>query len=443
MSGNDKKILEQNSHGEFELTAYGEFLSYFHTHIQLFNGLISGKKISPTDQETLKQKVRSYIVSNIQKTEQFFDHLPKFAEFLGMSQSDLSAFMTKNFMNTHAGIKNKLIEQEKANIGKPKRKRYSRISEEILETIGELVPPGKRFIGMEGYVVLRDDATGKDLEPSTSSFGEAPKQANEESESGQGVVKKVTPQTSSPAVPLKKQPEKLILTEILDRFGSEFSGKVLELKREEFEEAEITAPVAVGGNEELLTEVEDLQFEGFEEPTFLEDTSVEPEEPPVNIPFSKYMESVNRVRQFQKDGQPDAYKKWVMALPSELSALIQLHSFVLKEMKNEPLDWNSTLSSISSRTGLTEKRLWKVLDLTRIFAEFRAGLEKAFVSSKTAGPGMEELVKKAWPHILKIFEEYPNTSSLRQKLDQLFTRIPDATQRKKLSDLFLPLLQKL
>ncbi|EMK23387.1 hypothetical protein [Leptospira kirschneri] len=443
MSGNDKKILEQNSHGEFELTAYGEFLSYFHTHIQLFNGLISGKKISPTDQETLKQKVRSYIVSNIQKTEQFFDHLPKFAEFLGMSQSDLSAFMTKNFMNTHAGIKNKLIEQEKANIGKPKRKRYSRISEEILETIGELVPPGKRFIGMEGYVVLRDDATGKDLEPSASSFGEAPKQTNEESESGQGVVKKVTPQTSSPAVPLKKQPEKLILTEILDRFGSEFSGKVLELKREEFEEAEITDPVAVGGNEELLTEVEDLQFEGFEEPTFLKDTSVEPEEPPVNIPFSKYMESVNRVRQFQKDGQPDAYKKWVMALPSELSALVQLHSFVLKEMKNEPLDWNSTLSSISSRTGLTEKRLWKVLDLTRIFAEFRAGLEKAFVSSKTAGPGMEELVKKAWPHILKIFEEYPNTSSLRQKLDQLFTRIPDATQRKKLSDLFLPLLQKL
>ncbi|WP_016752595.1 hypothetical protein [Leptospira kirschneri] len=443
MSGNDKKILEQNSHGELELTAYGEFLSYFHTHIQLFNGLISGKKISPTDQETLKQKVRSYIVSNIQKTEQFFDHLPRFAEFLGMSQSDLSAFMTKNFMNTHAGIKNKLIEQEKANIGKPKRKRYSRISEEILETIGELVPPGKRFIGMEGYVVLRDDATGKDLEPSASSFGEAPKQTNEESESGQGVVKKVTPQTSSPAVPLKKQPEKLILTEILDRFGSEFSGKVLELKREEFEEAEITDPVAVGGNEELLTEVEDLQFEGFEEPTLLEDTSVEPEEPPVNIPFSKYMESVNRVRQFQKDGQPDAYKKWVMALPSELSALVQLHSFVLKEMKNEPLDWNSTLSSISSRTGLTEKRLWKVLDLTRIFAEFRAGLEKAFVSSKTAGPGMEELVKKAWPHILKIFEEYPNTSSLRQKLDQLFTRIPDATQRKKLSDLFLPLLQKL
>lgn len=123
MSGNDKKVIEQNSHGEFELTAYGEFLSYFHTHIQLFNGLISAKKISPTDQKVLKQKVRSYIVGNIQKTEQFFDHLPKFAEFLGMSQTDLSAFMTKNFMNTHAGIKSKLIEQEKANLGKPKKKK--------------------------------------------------------------------------------------------------------------------------------------------------------------------------------------------------------------------------------------------------------------------------------------------------------------------------------
>lgn len=47
MSENDKKVIEQNSHGEFELTAYGEFLSYFHTHIQLFNGLISAKKFPP------------------------------------------------------------------------------------------------------------------------------------------------------------------------------------------------------------------------------------------------------------------------------------------------------------------------------------------------------------------------------------------------------------
>ncbi|TGM00985.1 hypothetical protein EHQ76_11225 [Leptospira barantonii] len=435
MSGNDKKIIEQNSHGEFELTAYGEFLSYFHTHIQLFNGLISGKKISPTDQEALKQKLRSYIVNNIQKTEQFFDHLPKFAEYLGMSQPDLSSFMTKNFMNTHAGIKNKLIEQEKSNAGKPRKKKYSRISEEIVDTIGTIVAPGKRFIGMEGYVVLRDDATGKDLEPSLSSFGEPPKPGEE------SAVRKPAP----PPVPLKKAPEKLILTELVEKFGSDFSGAALVLQKEELEEDDVASNVSVGGNEELLTEVEDLQFGGFDEPSFSdeEEEPIVPSEPPVIIPFSKYMESVNRVRQFQKDGQPDAYKKWVMTLPPELSALIQLHSYVLKEMKNEPVDWNSIVSSISSRIGLKDTRLWKVLDLTRTFAELRSGLERAFVASKTAGPGMEELVKKAWPHILKIFEEYPDTSSLRQKLDQLFTRIPDATQRKKLSDLFLPVLQKL
>ncbi|EMO63398.1 hypothetical protein LEP1GSC133_4652 [Leptospira borgpetersenii serovar Pomona str. 200901868] len=435
MSGNDKKVIEQNSHGEFELTAYGEFLSYFHTHIQLFNGLISAKKISPTDQEVLKQKVRSYIVGNIQKTEQFFDHLPKFAEFLGMSQTDLSAFMTKNFMNTHAGIKNKLIEQEKANFGKPKKKKYACISEEIVETIGVLVAPGKRFIGMDGYVVLRDDATGKDLEPSVSSFGETPKSTEE------NTVKKVA--ASIAPTPLKKPPEKLILTELVERFDSEFSGNVLVLKKEELDEGEVASHVAVDDNEELLTEVEDLQFSGFHETTFVEEIPMEPEEPPVNIPFSKYMESINRVRQFQKEGQPDAYKKWVMTLPPELSALVQLHSFVLKEMKNEPIDWNSIVSSISSRIGLKDSRLWKVLELTRVFAELRTGLEAAFVSSKVAGPGMEELVRKAWPHILKIFEEYPNTSSLRQKLDQLFARIPDVARRKKLFDLFLPVLQKL
>lgn len=286
---------------------------------------------------------------------------------------------------------------------------------------------------MDGYVVLRDDATGKDLEPSVSSFGETSKSTEE------NAVKKATVAPT----PLKKLPEKLILTELVERFGSEFSGNVLVLKKEELDEGEVASHVAADDNEELLTEVEDLQFSGFHEPTFVEEIPMEPEEPPVNIPFSKYMESINRVRQFQKEGQPDAYKKWVMTLPPELSALVQLHSFVLKEMKNEPIDWNSIISSISSRIGLKDSRLWKVLELTRVFAELRTGLEAAFVSSKAAGPGMEELVRKAWPHILKIFEEYPNTSSLRQKLDQLFMRIPDVIRRKKLSDLFLPVLQKL
>ncbi|AOP33473.1 hypothetical protein A0128_06200 [Leptospira tipperaryensis] len=433
MSGTEKKIIEQNSHGEYELTAYGEFLSYFHTHVQLFNGLISGKKISPTDQEALKQKVRSYIVNNIQKTEQFFDHLPKFAEYLGVSQTELSAFMNKNFMNTHTGIKNKLIEQEKANAGKPRKKKYARISEEIVETLGTLVPPGKRFIGMEGYVVLRDDATGKDLEPSASSFGEAPKA------DAPGAPKRPV----APPPPMKKGPETLILTEIVEKFGSDFSGKPLVLQKEELDEDDSPAAVSVSGGDELLSDVDDLQFGGFEEPSFVEDEPVEPSEPPVIIPFSKYMESINRVRQFQKDGQADAYKKWVMTLPPELSSLVQLHTYVLKEMKNEPVDWNSILSSISSRSGLKESRLWKVLELTRTFADLRAGLERTFVASRTAGPGMEELVKKAWPHILKLFEEYPDTTSLRQKMDQLFTRIPDATQRKKLTDLFLPIVQKL
>ncbi|MDV6234665.1 hypothetical protein CH379_003355 [Leptospira ellisii] len=429
MSGNDKKIIEQNSHGEFELTPYGEFLSYFHTHVQLFNGLISGKKISPADQEVLKQKIRSYIVGNIQKTEQFFDHLPKFAEYLGISQNELSSFMTKNFMNAHAGIKNKLIEQEKAGAGKPKKKRYSRISEELAETIGTLVPPGKRFVGMEGYVVLRDDATGKDVEPSISSFGDSGKEGDSSA----------TTKKAAPPVPIRKGPETLILTELVEKFGSEFSGKPIVLQKEELEDDDVPA-VAPSGGEELLTDIDDLQFGGFDEPSFADEPQ-EPEEPPVIIPFSKYMESINRVRQFQKDGQADAYKKWVMTLPPELGALVQLHSYVLKELKNEPVDWNAILSSLSSRLGIGETRLWKVLDLTRTFAKLRNALERAFVSSKTAGPSMEELVKKAWPHILKIYDEYPDTASLRQKLDQLFLRIPDATQRKKLSDLFLPSLQ--
>lgn len=117
-----RKVIERNAEGEYALTAYGEFLSYFHTHIQLFGTLVSQKKISPKEQEALKNKIRSYIVNNVQKTDHFFDQLPQFAQFLEISTQDLSAYMNRNFLGALNKVKTKLIEQEIAADQSPKKK---------------------------------------------------------------------------------------------------------------------------------------------------------------------------------------------------------------------------------------------------------------------------------------------------------------------------------
>ncbi|TGK01013.1 hypothetical protein EHO59_13930 [Leptospira semungkisensis] len=415
MAGPEKKVIEKNSHGEFILTAYGEFLSYFHTHIQLFSSLISAKKISAKEQEALKSKIRSYIATNVQKTDHFFDQLPQFAQFLGMSSQDLSSYMNRNFLGALNKVKTKLIEQESVLEQTPRKKKYSKITDEILEGLGFTFPPGHRFEAEEGIIYLVDTATGAKKE--AAALGEVAR----ETAAAVAAARPV-------AAPVRKGPETPILSEILAKYGELFSGKPLIMKVEELEDDDSTVQVG----EDILSDVEDLHFDGdlnFDSPSV--------SEPPVSIPFSKYMDQVNKVRIFQKAGQLDEYKRWVASLPVEENALVQLQTSLLKESRGEVVEWNGTLGQLGTRTGLSESRLRKVLELGRDFFRIRNQLESSWNKAKTASPQVAELVKKAWPHILRVMDEYPDFTSIKGKMDQLLSRIPDASQRKILSDLFL------
>ncbi len=417
MAGPEKKVIEKNAHGEQVLTPYGEFLSYYHTHIQLFGTLISGKKISPKDQEALKSKIRSYISSNIQKTDHFFDQLPQFAQFLGMSSQELSSYMNRNFLGALNKVKTKLLEQEAAQEQTPRKKKFTRIMDEVLEGLGFTFPPGHRFEqDEEGIIYLLEVATGKKRE--AQGLAEIAREGQQAAAAAKPI-----------AAPVRKGPETPILTEILTKYGQLFSGKPLILQVEELEEDD--SPLQVG--DEILSEVEDLHFDG----DFNFESAPAAVEPPVSIPFSKYMEQVNKVRAFQKAGQLDEYKRWVASLPVEENALVQLQTSLLKESKGEVVEWSASLGQLTSRTGLSESRLRKVLELGRDFFRMRIQLEASWNKARTASPAVAELVKKAWPHILRVMDEYPDFNLLKGKMDQLLSRIPDASQRKMLSDLFL------
>lgn len=417
MAGPEKKVIEKNPHGESVLTPYGEFLSYYHTHIQLFGSLISAKKIPAKDQEALKSKIRSYISSNIQKTDHFFDQLPQFAQFLGMSSQELSSYMNRNFLGALNQVKTKLIEQESSLEQAPRKKKFAKISDEILEGLGFKFPEGHRFEWEEGIIYLVDVATGKKKE------AQGLAETAREGQQAAAATRAVAPP------PARKGPETPILSEILAKYGDLFSGKPLIMQVEELEPDD--SPLQVG--EDILSDVEDLHFEGD---LSFDDAPV-PVEPPVNIPFSKYMDQVNKVRAFQKAGQLDEYKRWVSSLPVEENSLVQLQSFLLKESKGEVVEWSGTLGQLGSRTGLSESRLRKVLELGRDYFRIRSQLEASWNKARTASPAVAELVKKAWPHILRVMDEYPDFSQLKAKMDQLLSRIPDASQRKILSDLFL------
>ncbi|MCB1178020.1 MAG: hypothetical protein KDK36_10610, partial [Leptospiraceae bacterium] len=76
----ERKVLERSTDGDYQFSEYGEFLSYYHTHLQLFNKIITdNSQISEKDKNTVFSKIKSFMKENVKKTDHFFEQSPNFA----------------------------------------------------------------------------------------------------------------------------------------------------------------------------------------------------------------------------------------------------------------------------------------------------------------------------------------------------------------------------
>lgn len=75
MSDTSKRVLERSQTGEYEFTPYGEFLSYYHAHLQIFNKFIQEKPIPQKERDQLYQRIKGYMVANVKKSDHFLRKL--------------------------------------------------------------------------------------------------------------------------------------------------------------------------------------------------------------------------------------------------------------------------------------------------------------------------------------------------------------------------------
>jgi hypothetical protein len=78
----ENNILEKNADGEFVFTSYGEFLCFFHAHLDLFKKFIKTKGASPKAQEAILNELKNYMTANVKKTDHLMKYLPQFATYL-------------------------------------------------------------------------------------------------------------------------------------------------------------------------------------------------------------------------------------------------------------------------------------------------------------------------------------------------------------------------
>lgn len=253
MSDLAKRVLERSETGEYKFTSYGEFLSYYHAHLQIFNKFITEKPLSQKERDEIYSRIKSYMVSNVKKTDHFFEKINDFSSFLQISADDLKKYMNHNFVEVLNRVQDKLKEQELEKLSS--KKDFAHITDELVFKHGEIFPIGHKFVLNDGLLVIQNLQSGEVLKPQGMLSAIKEDQIKEQEKLAARI-------THHKPKEVEYKEETSILVEIYDLYSDILTGEKLELKEEFIQNTEIEEKKSEPDKEPSdLDEIQDLQYE--------------------------------------------------------------------------------------------------------------------------------------------------------------------------------------
>ncbi|BDA78288.1 hypothetical protein LPTSP3_g12180 [Leptospira kobayashii] len=475
MAETAKKVLEKKGQGEYEFTPYGEFLSYFHAHIDIFKRLLKAKKTDPAQIEAISKSVKAYMTANIKKTDHFFENLPQFSTMLGVPQGEISSYLNTNFIEVLGKVQEKLKAQELDKINNAPEQQYERITEEIIEKLKFVFPADTRFAERGILIVLENTKTGEITEPkglmAESARAALAVSGNPGEKIGTASLTEALAQANAPPPPPVKKTllpvkEKSILQEIVELFGDTLTGQPLEIQigPPVDENAPIEEPPSSKQEKKDDYEIEDLDFEedsgsSQSQNTAPEipdgilddiggildfDSTPEPEPEPQdpyletvrNYSVREYIELTSVIVSYQQKADQVGYQNWLRAQPEFEKTVISFRAQLMKEAKAEPVDWNQVFQGISSKTEFTTDSLQLLQRKLRNFQIVKMTLDRTIAELKKGTPEFMNLVRMAWPHIQKAFFDVPNYEAVQRSLKGILSRVNEENHKKDLTRIF-------
>jgi hypothetical protein len=458
MSDSPKKTIEKNANGDYVFTAYGEFLSYFHAHLEAFKKFGKFKNFSPERIEDITKKLKAYMAAHVKNVDQYFNNIPKFAEEMNVSKEDLSSFLNDNFLNTLSVVQEKFKKTEIEKFKSSSVKTFDRITEEILETTGFRFREGFCFIDESGVLVLKNQETGEVIEPQDGSSGTSSSSAA----SPASAEKKV--------IPVKVFKDQPILEEIIELFGSELKGTKLNVEAFVDTEKPMNISSVASSSDDVLDDIEDLDFEepdqsqdeysnsnndpdlndepndysqpegvlddigdllGFNDEADTQGTSnIDPRCEKYNI--ENYFELQQKVNTFQSKQDSDGYQNWLNQSDELVKIVLSLRSNILKELKSESVNWNLIIEQLSSKTELNKDSIELLKNKITNFQWIKVALDRATSEFKKGDPEFLNLIKKAWPYIQNSFMLAPDYDAVLTKLKTILSKVGNENHRKEM-----------
>jgi transcriptional regulator with XRE-family HTH domain len=450
-SESSKKTIEKNPQGEYDFTPYGEFLSYFHAHLEIFKRYCKTKNFPSSKMDKDIAKLKSFMASNVKNVDQYFPNIPKFAEILGVSKDQLSEFLNANFLEVLPTVQEKF---KKAEIGKlensPDRE-FERVTEEILEKTGFIFPAGKIFKQQGMLVVLEDSATGEIIEPQGMMAGISPPPP-----AVIGADSKTSGANAKP-IAVKIIPDHPLLEEIAGIYEGNNSEQKLISENEKEEDPTEAKEEIKASQDDILEDIEDLDFEepeesesdshhdysgvlddlgdilghGEEDSESLPDTPPIPEEI-INFNIPEYLDIARKIQAFQTQKDAAGYQTWLSQANDLVKVVVAVRSHHLKETKGEKISWDAVINQIEDKSSYDSSSLDLLKEKIINFNWVRIGLDRGLSELKKGSPDLINIVKKAWPHLQSSFYDSPDYTKVLSNLKIIVGKVPNPDHRKEI-----------
>lgn len=465
----EKEIIKRSPSGDYEFTPYGEFLSYYHAHLQLFNQLIGTKDLSNNEKDELYNRIKGFMVANIKKTDHFFERIDEFATFLSMDKNKLSNYLSDNFLEILTKVQNVLKEQELEKINKSfSSNDFNRVTDEIIYMIGDIFPKNSRFTKREGLLVIEDMPSGTISKPVGKLKEMHEDKVKLEREKEEKAYRKERKQAEIAY-------EKSILLEILEQLGDDLKGEKLEVKQHNYEDFKVEKVIdekdlrpksILDGVEDLQLET-DIDFEGDDGSGYSDDNDYgedeseedsedidledilgnvdteEEEDEADKFNYKEYNKLKNHIQTFRSNNDKDGYNEWLSSANDIEKSYISINTNLQKENKGDTIDWDHHFRLISQKTSLNEATLSKLKSRIQHFQILKGVFDGMVKKIKTKQPEIIALSRSAWPHVMNIFDDSPNYETVEDNIKQLLSRVKNEEHREALEEVILGGVDKL
>lgn len=452
----ERKVLERSPEGGYQFTKYGEFLSYYHAHLQIFNKMIDAKNLPEAEKRQIKESIKNFMKSHIKQTDHFFHYTRDFAGFLQITQEDLTAYMNKNFLEVLHKVQDKLKQQELENVAKTRQ--FSTLTEEIVATLGELFPPDHRFISQDDLIVIENIKTGEITKPQgiLSIIKEEREREEEKKRQIQLQLQR-----------LREKPEETfadevsILKEIVQEFGT-ITDSPLELK----EEILPIKPQVIVQREEkkekgLLDDVEDLEIESeesiqavdeeekdeesenYDSEEQVQDNSLgdfldslesqeelpEPDEADRFL-YKNYLEIAKIIQGFKNKNDIQGYNEWLKTAEPVAKVFNSIKTNLAKEKSGQSIFWEDFFKTMEIKTGLQIPTLKKLKARIEHLDRVKLFLDKCIHELKKQPPQVLNFLKVAWPKISEAFGKSPHYAQVEKEIAEILKSSPNESVKK-------------